>query len=125
MKRLATILTIFAVTVGAAVWSLCWLSACTGQISEGLTQAVSVSEEDPAGALRIMEEVQEYWNRSEPKIGLFVHEELLLELSGQLERCMALLRHGQAEEFRLEAELAGYAARNLLHQQLPLPENIF
>lgn len=125
MKRLVTILSIFAVTLAAAVWSLGWLSQCTGHLTAELTQIAAAAEEDPDAALERMREVQDYWNRSEPKIGLFVHEEILLEMSGQLERCAALLRYGRIEEFRLEAELAVYAAQNLLHQQLPLPENIF
>lgn len=125
MKRLVTILAIFAVTVAAAVWSLCWLSACTEQLSSGLVQAAAAAEEDPDAALQMLEELQAYWDRSEPKIGLFVHEEILMEMSDQLERCAAFLRHGRTAEFQMEAELAVYAAHNLLHQQLPLPENIF
>ena len=108
MKRLITILAIFAVTVAAAAWSLGWLSQCTDHITAELSRAAAVSKEDPDAAFAQIREIQDYWNRSEPKIGLFVHEEILLEMSD-----------------RLEAELAVYAAQNLLHQQLPLPENIF
>ncbi len=125
MKRLITILAIFAVTVAAAAWSLGWLSQCTDHITAELSRAAAVSEEDPDAAFAQIREIQDYWNRSEPKIGLFVHEEILLEMSDRLERCAALLRYGRIEDFRLEAELAVYAAQNLLHQQLPLPENIF
>ena len=39
MKRLITILAIFAVTVAAAAWSLGWLSQCTDHITAELSRA--------------------------------------------------------------------------------------
>lgn len=124
MKRLALILSILALTAAGAVWSLFWLAECTEHVAEELQEISILSGQDPDAALARMETLQEYWDQSEPKIGLFVHEELLLEMSEKLEECAVLLRRGQDEEFRLHAELAAYAAKNLLHQQLPTLENI-
>ncbi|MGI5893262.1 MAG: DUF4363 family protein [Candidatus Merdivicinus sp.] len=125
MKRLGVILTILALTTAMAVWSLFWLAECTDRISDRLSAVLTLSENDPVSALEEILDIQAYWDRTEPKIGLFVHEELLLDVSEQLSDCVLLLQNDNSEEFRFQVQRSIYAVRNLLHQQLPTLENIF
>lgn len=125
MKRLLIICTVLAAIIAGGILSLSALYFYSRELSSGLEQAAALAAPEPQASLYRICEIQEDWERKEPYIGLFVHEDPLLTFSEQLERCRLLLKNGQNEEAQNEMLFAAYMIRNLFHQQLPTLENIF
>lgn len=125
MKRMPVILTLLAVILAAGIFSLVWLNQYTGQLAGELGAVAQTAEQSPEEALRQMEAVQENWHQTEHKIGLFVHEELLRQISEKIEECAVLLQLNRLEEFQTAVRTTIFAVKNLAHQEMPTLENIF
>ncbi len=125
MKRLMIICSILTAIIASGIFSLTALDFYSKEISDSLKKTAYLAETEPQTALEQLREIQQDWERNEPKIGLFVHEDPLLTFSEQLERCNLLLDNNQTDDAVTEIKLASYMIRNLFHQQLPTLENIF
>ncbi len=113
MSRLTIISIVLAVVVSLNIGSLFYLKNVTEKAEESLKTAVTEAD---------MEKILSNWDKNKKKIGLFIHEDAVNEITDSLESCYA---NCNTDFFKTETEKAVLSLQELYQKQLPTFYNIF
>ncbi len=113
IKRILIISVILVTIISLCIYSLVYLKNYTEDISASLSSANSKAD---------IEEVLKNWDKEKKKIGLFVHEDAVNEITDSIESCYS--NYG-TEFFETEIKKTTLSLRELYENELPTFYNVF
>lgn len=124
IKRLFLIIGIILAIIFLSIFSLFYLKNYTEKTSDTLETITQIIQQDKEKALKELEKLCDDWNNSKNKMGIFIHEERIEEVSDHLDNCYAHLDKGNTESFLVEAEETLIAIEEFYEKELPTIQNI-
>lgn len=113
IKRLTIILLILVAVVTLCITSIFYLKSVTRKTASALETATEKSD---------IEAIMKSWDKDKKIIGLFVHEELVNEITDHLESCYA---NADTDLFKAEINKTELSLYELYEKTLPTFYNIF
>jgi len=113
IKRLILICVILVTVITLNIFALFYLKTTTEETTDLLQKVTTKAD---------MEKILDKWDVDKKRIGLFVHEEAVNEITDHLENCYSSY---ETKSFEVEIKKAVLSLQELCEKQLPTFYNIF